>query len=73
MIGKKISILNVKRSFSTGWAKLIDRDIISNKRFDTRFQNGEDSLFMFSISNKIKKVQLSGKDSVYYRRVRKDH
>jgi hypothetical protein len=25
---------------------------------------------MFSISNKIKKIQFSGKDSVYYRRVR---
>jgi glycosyltransferase involved in cell wall biosynthesis len=69
-VGKKISILNVRTYFSTVYAKLIERDIIGNQRFNTKFQNGEDSLFMFSISNKIKEIQFSGKDSVYYRRIR---
>ncbi|MHB9292418.1 putative Poly(ribitol-phosphate) beta-glucosyltransferase [Hollandina sp. SP2] len=69
-LGKKICILNVRSYFSIACAKLIDRDIINNQRFNVNFQNGEDSLFMFSISNKIKKVQFSKKNSVYYRRVR---
>jgi glycosyltransferase involved in cell wall biosynthesis len=69
-INKRLSILNVRSFFSTPCCKLINREIIGNKRFDTEFQTGEDALFMFLISDKIKEMRLTGKDSVYYRRIR---
>lgn len=50
--------------------KLLHRDIIGERRFDIRFANGEDSLFMAHISDKIKKCQFCSSDAVYYRRVR---
>ncbi len=51
-------------------AKLIHRDIIGNKRFDPRFNNGEDALFITSISNKIKSIEYAGDNAVYYVRER---
>jgi glycosyltransferase involved in cell wall biosynthesis len=71
-VNKKICILNVRSYFSTSCAKLIDRNTIGNMLFNEKFQNGEDSLFMFSISDKIKKMQFTSKNCVYYRRLRKD-
>ena len=35
-----------------------------------RFKYGEDSLFMFLISDRIKKVVLTSPNAIYYRRVR---
>lgn len=51
-------------------AKLIHRDIIGNKRFDPRFNNGEDALFITSISNQIKSIVYAGDNAVYYVRER---
>lgn len=51
-------------------AKIIHKDIISNIRFDNRFKNGEDALFMTSISNKIKNICFTEKDAIYYVRER---
>jgi glycosyltransferase involved in cell wall biosynthesis len=70
-VNKKIYIMNVRSYFSICWGKLISRDIIGNERFNRKFQNGEDSLFMFSISDKIKRIKLTSRDCVYYRRLRK--
>lgn len=59
-----------KKYFGGPCMKLIHRDIIGSTRFDTRFQNGEDSLFMFSISNKIQDVNFTDTNAIYYRRFR---
>lgn len=50
--------------------KLIHRDIINRTLFDTRFRNGEDSLFMFAISCRMKLICFTSKEAVYYRRIR---
>lgn len=56
--------------FSGPWMKLIPMSFIQDRRFDVRFKNGEDSLFMFLISDKFKKFAFASKDAVYYRRYR---
>ena len=60
----------VRKYFSGPWMKLIPISFIQDRRFDVRFKNGEDSLFMFLISDKTKKFAFTSKDAVYYRRYR---
>lgn len=52
--------------------KLIHRGIIGNRRFNTAFKNGEDSLFMFQISDRFSQVCLTSEDAIYHRRIRTD-
>ena len=66
----QISIVDARRFFAGPVRKLIHRDIIGARRFDKRFKNGEDSLFMFLISDKIRRVSCTSTQSVYYRRLR---
>ena len=65
-----ISIVDARRFFAGPVRKLIHRDIIGSRRFDTRFKNGEDSLFMFLISDKVRHVSCTSCQSIYYRRLR---
>lgn len=51
--------------------KLIHRDMIGSTRFRP-FRNGQDSLFVFEISDKIKDHKLAAEACVYYRRLRED-
>lgn len=60
----------VRKFFSGPCMKLIPMSFIQGRRFDVRFKNGEDSLFMFLISDRIKKVVLTSPNAIYYRRVR---
>ena len=60
----------IRRFFSGPCMKLVHREIIGSDRFDTRFTNGEDSLFMFQISKNYKYVDFTSPDAVYYRRKR---
>lgn len=71
-IGHKCDKLasRVRKFFSGPCMKLIPISFIQDRRFDVRFKNGEDSLFMFLISDKIKKFAFTSKDAVYYRRYR---
>ena len=62
----------VRKFFSGPWMKLIPMSFIQDRRFDVRFKNGEDSLFMFLISDKIKTVSFTSKEAVYYRRYREN-
>lgn len=72
-INKSSKSLFYNRSFlSSACCKLIPMSIISNRRFDNNFTIGEDSLFMASISDKIRNIRLSEPDVLYYRRVRPD-
>lgn len=59
-----------RKYFSGPCMKLIHRDVIGQRRFDTRFVNGEDSLFMFLISDRMEKVSFTSASAVYYRRYR---
>ena len=66
----KVPFYKPRRFFAGPVYKLIHRDIIGDRRFDARFKNGEDSLFMFLISDRIKYVDFASKNAVYYRRER---
>ena len=59
-----------RKYFSGPCMKLIHRDVIGSRRFDTRFVNGEDSLFMFLISDRMRNVSFTSASAVYYRRYR---
>lgn len=60
----------VRKYFSGPCMKLIPMSFIQDRRFDVRFKNGEDSLFMFLISDKIRDLSFTSRDAVYYRRYR---
>lgn len=77
---QKIEKFNIKTSYSLlknrsliafPVAKIIHKNIISNRKYDSRFKNGEDTIFMTTISNKIKRIIVTEeKDSIYYVRER---
>lgn len=55
---------------SNACCKLIPRSLIANRRFDENFVKGEDAIFMFCISDKIRSIRKADIDCVYYRRLR---
>lgn len=67
-----ISLVDARRFFAGPVRKLIHRNIIGNRRFDIRFKNGEDTLFMFLVSDKIKQISCTSKKAIYYRRIREN-
>lgn len=60
----------VRKYFSGPCMKLFHKDIIGDRRFDIRFKNGEDSLFMFLISDRIHHLVFTSQRTIYYRRYR---
>lgn len=62
----------VRKYFSGPCMKLIPMNFIQERRYDIRFRNGEDSLFMFLISDKIHKLAFTSMQAVYYRRYREN-
>lgn len=62
--------ITARRYFNGPVYKLVHRDIIGDRRFDIRFTHGEDSLFMFLISDRLKWISFTSKDAIYYRRIR---
>jgi len=67
---QKYNIFKYRGFLSTVWCKIIPVKIIGKHRFNRNFNIGEDCLFIFSISNGIKKIILSEEDAIYYRRLR---
>lgn len=67
-----ISFQKIRQYFSGPCMKLFHKNTIANRKFDVRFKNGEDALFMFLISDKFNKVVFTDKDSIYYRRYREN-
>ncbi len=61
-----------RKFFSGPCMKLIPMSFIQDRRFNVKFKNGEDSLFMFLISDKINEVAFTSKNAVYYRIYRID-
>lgn len=68
--GKEAFSDKVRKYFMGPCMKLIPVGIIGDRRFNRRFQNGEDALFMFLISDRYKYVDFTSKDAIYYRRFR---
>lgn len=66
----KPSLFAVRVFFNGPVMKMLHRNIIGNRRFDRRFANGEDSLFMMLISDKIERVAFTSPKAVYFRRIR---
>lgn len=60
----------VRKFFSGPCMKLIPRSYTQSKRFDIRFKNGEDSIYMFLISDKIRNIRFTSSNAIYYRRYR---
>ena len=67
---KLYRIFEVKKFYGAPVRKLISRDIIGVRRFDVRFKNGEDTLFFFLISDRVKYSRPANANAVYYRRCR---
>ena len=55
---------------SNACCKLIPISVIRDKRFDIKFTKGEDAIFMFAISDEIKRIQKTDVNCIYYRRIR---
>ena len=51
-------------------AKIIHRNIIGNRRFNPKFKNGEDALFITSISDRIERIEFTSPNAIYYVRER---
>lgn len=66
----KVNYLKVRKMFSGPCMKMIHRDIIADRRFDCSLKNGEDSLFMFLLTNKMKWVDFTTENAIYNRRFR---
>lgn len=64
------SLFRTRRVLSPAWCKLIPKKIIAYDRFPTDFALGEDSIFMFTISKRIKEVRFAPSDAIYYIRHR---
>lgn len=67
---KKQAYYKAKKFFSGACMKLIHKDIIGHRRFNPAFKNGEDSLFMFLVSDRMKFVDFTSAQAIYYRRIR---
>ena len=68
----KMPFQKAAKFFQGPCMKLFKREIIDGNRYDPRLKNGEDSLFMFLISDKMKFVEFTDTSSMYYRRIRQD-
>ena len=66
----KTPIMLARSYMSNPVAKLIPKDVIGNRKFNLSFKNGEDALFMLTISDKINYVCPTSKNAIYYRRIR---
>lgn len=67
---KTYNILQIKSYMSVPVLKLIPKSSIGTSRFNLKFKNGEDSIFMFLISKNLNKFQFTTPTAIYYRRIR---
>lgn len=69
---KEKNLLKMRIFFSNACGKLIPTGVITNMRFNRKFKNGEDTLFMIELSKNIKYMAVSEKEIHYNRRLRAD-
>lgn len=68
----KADYMKGRRFLFNGCMKLIPSRMIAGRRFDPSFKIGEDCIFMFMISDRLRYVDFTSADAIYYRRVRSD-
>lgn len=64
------SFFAVRKYMDIVCCKIIEKKVIGDTCFNLKYKNGEDSLFMFTISKHMKKFVLADDDVIYYRRIR---
>ena len=64
--------LTMRRNMTLVTGKLYPVSLIENMRFNPRFQNGEDSLFIAQMSKNIRKIVLANCGATYFWRNRKE-
>lgn len=69
---KNVSVNQVRKYLCGPCIKLIPKEIVGNRRFDVSFKNGEDSLFMYLVSDKYKRFSFTSNNAIYYRRIREN-
>ena len=69
---QNVPIMQARSFMSVPFAKILAREIVSSRRFNVKYRNGEDSLFMFNISDEIKKLTTTSENAIYYRRFREN-
>lgn len=69
---KDTTLIKASKNLNGPWMKLIHREIIKDSRFEPRFKNGEDALFIFLISYRAKHLKYTAERAKYYRRYRED-
>ena len=67
---RRLDFQVVRRILQSPCMMMLHRDIIGERRFDRTFRNGEDSLFMFMISDKFSLIECASEDVIYFRRIR---
>lgn len=65
-----VPIMKLRPYMSTVYAKIFAKKTIGYRRFNVKYKNGEDALFMFEISDCIKSFDLTSSNAIYYRRLR---
>lgn len=68
--GNSLSPFKVRHLLNGPCMKLIPQKVIKNIRFNPRFRNGEDSLFIYTILKNISQFVFSDDRAIYYRRYR---
>lgn len=63
---KNLTLFKTRSFFSSPVGKIIPRNVIGSNRFFSDFSLGEDSLFMFTISRRVKTIRLASADTIYY-------
>lgn len=67
-----VTLNNVRQYLSCPVMKIIPKSIIADDRFDKRFVNGEDVLFIFKISKRIANIKFTSDKAIYNIRVREN-
>ena len=65
-----VGTMQARQYLSGPVAKLVAREYALRERFNPRFSNGEDALYIFALSRFYKQYRSTTEDAVYYRRVR---
>lgn len=67
----KTSLTTARNLLHITCMKLIPRQVIGDRRYDSSFSVGEDTLMMFTISDRVRHIDFTTENAVYYRRFRK--
>ena len=67
---KDQNLIHARAIFNGSWMKLLPKEMLRDGRFDKTLSVGEDDLFMFQCSRKIKKIEYASPEAIYYRRYR---